>query len=943
MLFTSARPIAAPVARLAALVTLLLAAAAIAQSLPSDPRLVTGELDNGLTYIVRRHAVPPGRAAVWLHISTGSLNETEPQRGIAHFLEHMAFNGSEHFPPGTVLPFFQSLGLTFGVHQNAFTSFDQTVYQLALSDNTPQTLGKGMLFLSDVAFRLTLPAEEIEKERGIILEERRANLGGQQRVVEAIIKRWAPGSLIGERLPIGVEETIRGVTPQDFRDYYSRWYVPSNMMVMVVADLDEAAVVGAIREHFSVGERVPIPVDHDARVTAATEHRAIVASDRELPRVDVGILRVTPSREPVTTAQGLRHELVEMLGEWAFNRRLRTLVAEGKVSFQRGSASTEDSFRAIRVADISVSGNPAKWREMLGEVSAELRRAVLHGFSADEIDIERKELLSRTERAVEVEGTLQASVMLGAMNNAIALGEPITSAAQDLELVRSLLPGITPDEVAGAFRASFDPGPPGLLFVLQVPSSFEVPSEADFLTLGLKALEVTPEAAAGEARATALMETPPPAGRVAEMGLHADAQVWSAWLSNNVRVHHRFMDYRKDQVSVTITLAGGEIQETAADRGVAEAASVAWQRPATSRLSSTDIRDLMTGLKVTVSGRSGTDTMGVSVSGSPADLEEGMKLAHLLLSDPVVEPAAFEQWQGLQRQLLAFRTMQPEMTAVDAYTDAVYPPGDARFRPLSGEQIDAMTAGRSQAWLRDLIARAPIEVSVVGDISRDRAMDLVRTYLGSLTVRPRIGPTTLNALRALERPMGPITARRELETATDKAMVISGFFGAERDAVVDQQLLTLASRILTTRMITTLREQKQLVYSIGVTSSPALEHPGYGTVFALSTADPARAEELRAAIAEMYGAFAAGDLTEDEMATVRKQFATMLDERMREPGYWSGVLSTLTYRGTKLTDVLAAPGAYQSHAGAAVREAFARYFKPEAVFEVSVTPKAVTR
>ena len=176
--------------------------------LPTDPRLVQGVLDNGLSYIVMKHSNPPGRANMYIHVSSGSLNEKDNQRGIAHFLEHMAFNGSTNFPPGSVVDFFQSMGLTFGQHQNAFTSFDQTTYILSFPDTKPETLDKGMRFFGDVAGRLLLTQEEIEKERQVIMEEKRTRLGAQQRVQEYMLERMIPGSLIGQRLPIGVEDTL---------------------------------------------------------------------------------------------------------------------------------------------------------------------------------------------------------------------------------------------------------------------------------------------------------------------------------------------------------------------------------------------------------------------------------------------------------------------------------------------------------------------------------------------------------------------------------------------------------------------------------------------------------------------------------------------------------------------------------------------------------------
>ncbi|MFN7337869.1 MAG: M16 family metallopeptidase, partial [bacterium] len=241
------------------------ASAAIAQQspeLPTDPRVVQGELDNGLKYMVQRHANPPGRAVMWIHVSSGSLNEKDEQRGIAHYLEHMAFNGSKNFPPGEVVKFFQSLGMTFGRDQNAFTSFEQTVYQLSLPDVKTDTIDKGLTFFRDGATGLLLLDSEIESERQIILEERTSRSSAQSRVMESMIKQMVPGSILGERLPIGTPETIGSVKKPDFEDYYNRYYVLSNMTLMVVADEEPAKVVERIQAVFGQDKtRKPTPED----------------------------------------------------------------------------------------------------------------------------------------------------------------------------------------------------------------------------------------------------------------------------------------------------------------------------------------------------------------------------------------------------------------------------------------------------------------------------------------------------------------------------------------------------------------------------------------------------------------------------------------------------------------------------------------------------------
>jgi zinc protease len=218
-----------------ALVVVAAASSAVAQPLPTDSTLVTGELENGLRYIVRKHDNPPGRAVMWVHIHSGSLNETERQRGIAHYLEHMAFNGSTNFKPGSLVPFFQSLGMTFGRDQNAFTNFDQTTYQLSLPDTKPETLAKGMTFFSDVVSGLSLLPAEVDAERQIILEERRRGLSGRQRVSDYVQERIAPGSLWAVRDPIGTEETIKAVNQADFKDYYGKWYGASNATLIVTS------------------------------------------------------------------------------------------------------------------------------------------------------------------------------------------------------------------------------------------------------------------------------------------------------------------------------------------------------------------------------------------------------------------------------------------------------------------------------------------------------------------------------------------------------------------------------------------------------------------------------------------------------------------------------------------------------------------------------------
>ncbi|MFN7020869.1 MAG: M16 family metallopeptidase [Phycisphaerales bacterium] len=910
---------------------------ALAQPLPTDPRLVTGELPNGMRYIVKQHANPPGRASMWIHVSSGSLNETDAQRGIAHYLEHMAFNGSENFKPGSVIDFFQSMGLMFGQHQNAFTSFDQTTYQLALPDTRPETLDKGLLFFADVAGRLSLLPEEIEEERQIIFEEKRTRKGAEQRTQEYVLERMIPGSLIGERLPIGTDRTLASVMRPDFVDYYTRWYVPSNMTLMIVADADPEAIVGQIRKHFGDGEKRPVPVDQDPRITPIEASRAIVATDPELTGASVEVFTFGPREEPATTVPLMRRDMVRQIGVSAFNRRMGAKLSKGGTAYLSASASAMSLFNAATFRQFSAEGKPEDWKTMLNELGTDAQRARLHGFSAQEIDDVRKEILASHEQFVARESTIDARRVLMMMNRSVAGGEPIMSARQQLDLANQLLPTITPEEVSRVFAEQFDPA--RATFVAVLPSGGDAPTEEQLLALGKSAFDVRPEAEAADERPTTLLSELPTPGIASDLTTHQTSAVTSGWLENGARFHHRFMDIEKDSVTVTITLAAGPIQETADNHGVSEVAALAWGRPATSRLSSTNIRDIRTGRKTRVRGGvSSPDSMSISISGSPSDLEDGLQLAYLMLTDPVIEQANFDQWNKEQLQAIEERekNIQAAMGVLVAAT--VMPPGDIRFQPLTADEVNRLTPEAGQAWLKRVIATAPIEVAVVGDIARDEAVRLLERYVGSLPSRPRIGPSTLDDLRAVARPAGPRTADKSMATRTDKAVALIGFYGPDADNVADTRCMSIASRILSTRAIQKIREKEQLAYSPGCRLQPGTALPGYGMFMGMTTTDPGKVERLVASFGELFDSFAAEGPTDDELATARRQFANDLDDQMKQPGFWMGRIGAMNYRNIKLDDVMAAPEAYQTIPAAQIRDTFAKYYKPESRFSVVVRP-----
>lgn len=485
--------------------------------------------------------------------------------------------------------------------------------------------------------------------------------------------------------------------------------------------------------------------------------------------------------------------------------------------------------------------------------------------------------------------------------------------------------------------------PADAVAVVELPAApgLALPAEAEVARLARAAVEVTPEAAPERARATALLAELPRPGTIVERQTEPATQVTSLWLGNGVRAHHRHMTQRRGQILLVATLAGGTIEEQAGTRGLTEAAAQAWARPASGRLSSTGIRDVLVGRRVAIAPKVGEDAVTLTLRTTPADLETAFQLLHLLLTDPVVEAVALEQWRQEALRDAADRRAVPMAALREVAADALRPPAEPRMRPLGPAEVTAVTRESAQAWLHRLVTHAPLEIAVVGDVDAATASALVARYVGALPSRARIGPETLASLRQVLPVPGPIRVAHSLPTRTPQAAVLVGFRGADARDRRDARLLTVAARVLSTRMHRTLREERQLVYSVHAASRPALAYPGYGAFVVQAPTDPARAGALATEIEAMYAHFATEGPTEAEMAVARRQIRTQLDEQLERPGFWAMRLASTHYRGESPQEPLEARRQYEEATARDVQETFRRYAQPGAGFTIVVTPDEI--
>ncbi|HEY8555133.1 MAG TPA: pitrilysin family protein [Burkholderiales bacterium] len=902
--------------------------------LPIDDSIAYRSLPNGMRYWVRPGVPPEGKITLWLRVGTGSLNETEEQRGLAHLLEHLAFNGSANFPPGTLIKRFEAAGLTFGAHQNATTSFLDTVYKLTIP-NDPALLDLSLLYFADVAYRLTLDPEEVARERAVVQAERRARNNAATRAFNRLLAALAPGSRFIERMPIGDERVVANATAEQLRAYYEKWYRPDNTTLLVAGDVDPAMLDALVRKHFGDWKAAgPAPANHAPGIRPYTADRAEVITEWGLVASEVNIAYLEPPRD-FATVRGYRQWLVQSLAGALVNARLHDRVLRGEAPFTTAWTNAETMYGKTLV-EARAKGGPRQWEPVLRELVAELKRARDYGFSEDEFRHAREVLLARLERDALERADAGAEHWLDLMDAALDRNGRPVSAAQAHVLGERLLATITRAEVEAAFRARFAPARRTIAVTLPRGGDGRPPTADEVLAI-VRAVESQPVARHVEkAWPRQLLAVDPKPGSTVGHTLNGELGVLSVSFANGVRLHVRPMRYKKEHVSVRITLAGGRINETPENVGITEAAALPFETPATDRLSSIDIRRIMKTRQVRVHGRDTPSALELNIEGRLRDLEDGFRLAHLLLTRARIEPAAFERWRR-QAMVREVNTEGSVSARLNRRVDALLTNNDPRFRALSPADVRRITLADAQAWLDGMLASAPIEVAIVGDIGHEQALALAAKYLGSLPPRPEVAGANAH-IRAISAAPGPYVELVKVDTATPKAMVYLGWRGPDWEDVRDWQVLDLAGRVLTSRLLEEVRARRGLAYSIRAHSFANTAYRGNGRFRVSFVVDPQQAEAAADIVQRVTEEFVRTGPTEQELAIAREQAALDFRGAAGTPGFWLDLLGDLDYMGGDLAWVKDYPERIARYTCEDVLEVLRKYLTPERFVRVISMP-----
>jgi zinc protease len=862
------------------------------EPMPWDPGVRRGALPNGLQWYVEPNAEPEQRVELWLAVRAGSVQEDEDQLGLAHFVEHMAFNGTEHFPKNELIEYLESVGTRFGAHLNAHTSFEETVYKLQVPTDDPDIVASGFRVLRDWAGAMSFDPEELQKERGVVLEEWRRSRGAGGRARDALIPLTFHDARHAERLPIGTRESLEGFEPDAARRFYRDWYRPDLMAVFVVGDVDADAAQGMIESTFSdltnptaERERVGFPIP----VHPETLYGAYADPEQSYSIVQI-LTKIAGTEQP--DRRSYRERYVQRALAQVLNERLATIGRQPGAPFLQASVGrgrmsplteSEQGFAVVKDG-----GTEAGLQALLVEVE----RARRHGVTEAELDRAKSTLLAGLERAWQERDTSQSRDVLQELLRNFTNGETVPGLDVEWEAGQRYLPGISRDEVnayAGRFLA-----PQGRVVTAVVPERDGVePPSPDALRRvveGVASLDIEPPAVEEDA-GPLLPELPAP-GRVVSEAFDEATQTHEWTLSNGLTVLLKPTDFQADAIVFKGTSPGGYSLVSDEDY---VAATTAVSIAALSGAGAFDAEQLarwFAGKVLSAWAYIGETDQGVQGNVRPADLEAAMQLIHARVVHPRFTQDAFDTARQQQAEWLRNRDANPATPFGDAFNRLLWQ-DHPRSRPWTVETLERMDLARSEALYRQRLGHWGDGVfAFVGALDLEAMRPLVERYLATLPTGTPEAWADVGMIPAAGRHEETVVAGLEA-----KAQVRIRFSGEFESAPETRHAARMLGKWLSMRLREVLREDLGGTYSVGAgVTDRFAPRQDYGVTIDFQC-DPERVGELtEAAYAVIDEALSAPpDVSYPQR--IAEQERRSLETNRRDNGFWLGALVGNRQRG----------------------------------------------
>ena len=908
-----------------------------ASDLKPDPLIRFGRLPNGMHYALMHNATPSGQASFRLRFDAGSLMERDDQQGLAHFLEHMAFNGSTHVKTGEMVKMLERIGLAFGADTNASTDFSETIYKFDLPKADNASLDTGLMLMRDIAGELTIPQSSINSEKGVVLSEERVRDDPSYRAYKARAAFFFPNQLISKRLPIGQVPVIQNATHALIADLYDKYYRPDRATFIAVGDFDVDAMEAKVKARFGDWKN-PHPEGPEPKL-GAPEKRGLEAKVHDEPglRTSLQIAWIKPPDLSPDTRAKRRRDMVERLGLAVLNRRLGRIARGDSPPFLAAGAFSGDEEHSAKLTALNINANGTEWKKALDAAVKEEKRVVEYGVLQSELDREIEDLRAGLKERAAGQATRRtpnlANGVVGSLDDKLI----VTSPVEDLQLYEDFVKGLKADEVNAVLRRTFSGSGP-LVFL---STSAPVEGGDGVVLAAYKTADsapVTPPQVVADK--TWPYDSFGAAGQVAERKTRADVGATFIRFANGVRLTVKPTDFRKDQVQVQVRIGDGRL-DLPKDKPSAAWASSALIEGGLKKVTAEELDQIMT--KRIVGASFGIDDNAFTLGGTtrPADLAAQMQILAAYAVDPGFRPQAFDRMQTYALTL----EDQMEATAtgvVGRDLARLMHDGDQRWAFPTKQTIAATKADDFKNLFGPRLANGPVEVIVVGDTTVDQAVAAVASTFGALPKRSEPAPAAAERQVSFPPPT-PQPINETHKGRADQGYAVAAWPTTDLYADVrGARTIRVLVNVMELRLIDTLRVAQGATYSPNATLEASEDYPGYGYIAARVEIPPSKIAGFYDQVDKIAADLRIHGPTADEMKRAVLPRIEALQKAMQTNQFWVQGLEGAQTDPRKLEVVLDQISQLQSITQDDVKKAANKWLVPAREWRFQVTPKAKT-
>ncbi|MBL0152993.1 MAG: insulinase family protein [Chitinophagaceae bacterium] len=871
--------------------------------LPVDPDVKIGKLSNGLTYYIRKNVKPAKKVELRLAVNAGSVLENENQRGLAHFMEHMGFNGSTHFPKNELVDFLQKSGVKFGADLNAYTSFDETVYILPVPTDDSTMFDKGMTVLEDWAFNNLFDKNEIEKERGVVLEESRLSKGSFERMSRIYFPKLFNGSKYGERLPIGKDEILKSFKPETLKAFYKNWYRPNNMAVMVVGDIDPAEAEKLIIKHFGKFKNPPGAPVRPAIIPIKPRvgPDALVVTDEEATNGVVQIYNFVKPAEKQRTWGDARKSLLENLVSSMIGQRLNELTQKENPPFLFGNTGFSPFIRGYSSFTSFAVVSNGTIEDAVTALMQETNRARQFGFLQTELERAKASLLNIAEKSKNEKDKTESGQLVGQYVNNFLNGTPITGVEHRYNFYKQVLPGISLDEINTVARSM--PSINNAFTLVTAPNAMKdkLPDNGALLnsvvTAALKPVTAYEEKSVG----TALLDKEPVAGKTTSETVNEKLGATDLVLSNGVTVRIKPTTLKNDEIQMDAWRHGGFQRYDIADKYNASNAATLVQSMGVKDLAPTDLRKFLAGKTVSVQPYINDHEEGIEGRSSVKDFETYLQLVYLYMTQPRKDEKLFNSYISNQKGSLGFIMKDPGASYQDTLNKIIYannPWSDGIPHP---EDFDKIKLDRSFEIYKEIFGNADgLHFTFVGNVDPKTAKPLLEKYLGSLPAKATTHQYKDNGLRMITGQTDII-----LKRGKDQQAQINLFFEGETEYNRDNRLqLAALLEVLNIQIIEKLREDMSGMYGGGLGGTISKRPWEHFNIQANIPCGPENVEKLTKALLDIIKNAQENGISQKDLDKVKETWRKQYHVNLQSNDYWMGNLSNAFINGDNPENIL---------------------------------------